>query len=253
MNYKTNALLFCKTKVTDLWVYIRHEVSLCCCCPASVTNAPKTTRVQFISSSMQKTDMFSRTEGNKHKKGYVATCRTSVGKTEPQCLHTLPVGRSTRPTSECTLLHKPWVFQFSFDVCHGKWLLGASKGQWHWCPGMRGTAAMAASQGAQVGGLASQGAACAPWLCLLQSQTALTQGRTRDCPGLCPPQGGPTSSELGNSPEVLGACRFRSWSWSFRSQLPALPEAEMLGPPCPQVMLREWYWVSIHFLSAALT
>lgn len=87
---------------------------------------------------MRKTDMFSRTEGNKHKEGYVATCRTSVGKTEPQCLHTLPVGRSTRPTSECTLLHKSWVFQFSFDVCHGKWLLGASPGQWRWCPGMRG-------------------------------------------------------------------------------------------------------------------
>lgn len=37
----------------------------------------KTTQIQFISSNMQKTEVLSRTEGNKHDKDYVPMCLTS--------------------------------------------------------------------------------------------------------------------------------------------------------------------------------
>ena len=50
-------------------------------------------------------------------------------------------------------------------------------------------------QGAEPRGLGAQGAARAPWLCLLQSQTALTWGRSRGCRGHCPPSAGPAGME----------------------------------------------------------
>lgn len=132
-------------------------------------------------------------------------------------------------------------------------------------------AAMALPQGAEPRGLGAWGAARAPWLLLLWPQTALTWGRSRGCPGHCPPPAGPAGTDPRAEAWYMSGCSHHYGSPHSKCLAvdpqgslapagsepprnneqplpPALPAAEMLGPPCSQVVPWEWHWVPVHFL-----
>lgn len=172
---------------------------------------------------------------NKHKKGYVPTCkedRTAV-------LAHLPC---VKVQQTHFAVHR-FIQVLSFSIF--LWCLSWEVSGWplagSWVPAQEsdtgaqewgGTAAMAASQGARLRGLASQRAACASWLRLLQSQMALTWDRSRGCPGLCPPLGGPTNSELRAEAWYMSGCCHQSGS-HHRKPFWRLPRS----PWCLQVQI----------------
>lgn len=261
-NYKTKALSFFKTKANDLWPFTRHEV--CCaaaaqqslteplsgaragastCLGSKVCVLPtrhETNQTHSISSKVQKTEVFSRTEGNKRRKGHVPTCPTGEWRRGlTPGAHTPPCRMSSKPALECTLQHQSWVLWFCFDACCGGWHLGASLRWWH--------------QHARERSLA--GTSACPLPAPLQPQPAVPSARAEDAQdtalrrstcereprqtlGTCPAAVTALATDRGNpssdSPRSWAPVGSDSLQNSEQPLPPALPVAAALGPPCSQ-------------------